>query len=242
MSEKKLFISYRRVSTWKQNRSGLGMEAQREIINSFVNYEKGEIVADYEETYTGKELTHCVELHKAMAHAKKIGATLIIAKTDRFRNTKEALEIWDDMGGRTYFCDCPNQDKFTLTLMFAIAEREALMISLRTKAALAAKKKRDGSWAHLYGKNTGTTREQSLEKARDAQARVARQRALDNPNNEKFWSQVQIFERAHSMSVLDDLDAFTQDLITAKVKTSNGCEMTPSRARSMYHRMKLRYS
>lgn len=139
----KKFISWRRVSTFRQSKSGLGLAAQKEIIRYFIERDGGEWVADYEECYTGKELSGCVELHKAMAHAKATGAVLIIAKSDRFRNTAEALKIYEEMGdGRIMFCDLPATDKFTLTLFFALAEREALLVSIRTKQALAAKKER----------------------------------------------------------------------------------------------------
>ena len=141
------YISYRRVSTKRQQKSGFGLEAQAAIISYFVERDGGEIVRDYCEAYTGKELSGCKELQKAIAHTKDIGAVLIIAKTDRFRNTSEALAIYEQMGdGNITFCDLPHTDKFTLTLMFAIAEREALMISLRTKQALAAKRARGETW------------------------------------------------------------------------------------------------
>lgn len=148
------YISYRRVSTKKQQKSGLGLEAQEAIIKYFVERDGGEIVKDYCEAYTGKELNGCKELQRAIAHAKEIGAVLIIAKTDRFRNTQEALAIYEQMGdGNITFCDLPHTDKFTLTLMFAIAEREALMISLRTKQAFAAKAARGETWV----RNTDTS-------------------------------------------------------------------------------------
>lgn len=148
------YISYRRVSTKRQQKSGLGLEAQEAIIGYFVERDGGEIVRDYCEAYTGKDLQGCKELRKAMAHAKDVGAVLVIAKSDRFRNTQEALQIYEEMGeGNIMFCDLPHTDKFTLTLMFAIAEREALMISLRTKQALAAKRARGETWA----RNTDTS-------------------------------------------------------------------------------------
>ena len=100
----KQFISWRRVSTKKQGRSGLGLEAQEEIISHFVGIENGELVKDYCEVYTGTELSGCTELRKAIDHCKAIGATLIIAKSDRFRNTIEALKIYEEMGdGTIYF-------------------------------------------------------------------------------------------------------------------------------------------
>ena len=139
----KKFVSWRRVSTKRQGSSGLGLEAQKEIIRYFVEREGGELVADFKECYTGTDLNGCTELKKAIALAKENEAVFIIAKTDRFHNTIEALQVYDDMGdGNIMFCDLPHTDKFTLTLFFALAEREALIVSIRTKQALAAKKAR----------------------------------------------------------------------------------------------------
>lgn len=137
------YVSWRRVSTKRQGASGLGLAAQKEIIRYFVERENGDWIADYEECYTGTDLDGCVELRKAMAKAKQENAVLIIAKTDRFRNTIEALQVYEEMGeGNLMFCDLPHTDKFTLTLFFALAEREALIVSIRTKQALDAKKAR----------------------------------------------------------------------------------------------------
>ena len=137
------YVSWRRVSTFKQGRSGLGLEAQKEIIRYFIERDKGKWIADYSECYTGTELCGCVELRKAMEHAKKENAILVIAKSDRFRNCQEALGILNEMGeGNIEFCDLPHSDRFTLTLFWALAEREALITSIRTKQALAAKKER----------------------------------------------------------------------------------------------------
>ena len=64
---KNKYVSWRRVSTFKQSKSGLGLEAQKEIIRYFVNRDGGKLIADYSECYTGTELSGCVELKKAMA-------------------------------------------------------------------------------------------------------------------------------------------------------------------------------
>lgn len=238
--EKKKFISWRRVSTFKQGRSGLGLEAQKDIIGYFIDAEGGVLVADYEETYTGTDLTGCVKLREAMKHALKIGATLIIAKTDRFRNTREALEIYDYMEGNIYFCDCPAQDKFTLTLMFAIAEREALQVSIRTKAALAAKRLRDGEWAGNYGKHTRTTRDKALEAARDKRAENQRAKAKANPNNARFEEFILFWRRSHDAMPTDaaSLEAVVEEAIAFGCKTATGQELTVPRFRAMYSKVK----
>ena len=182
----KKFVSWRRVSTKKQGKSGLGLEAQSDIIKYFVERENGEIIADYCEVYTGKELSGCTELQKAIEHAKREDAILVIAKTDRFRNTIEALQVYERMGdGHIMFCDLPHTDKFTLTLFFALAEREALIVSIRTKQALAAKKSRGeklGSASdnyriskqslHVRGHNAGQTRRKRCLDNRDTIALI----------------------------------------------------------------------
>ncbi len=145
--EARKFVSWRRCSTQKQGRSGLGLEAQLSIIKYFVGEAKGELIADFYEVYTGKNLHGCVELQKAMEYAKKNNATLVIAKSDRFRNLEQALEVYRLMDGNIYFCDVPMAEdaatyKFMLSLGWSLAEREAAITSLRTKQALQAKKDR----------------------------------------------------------------------------------------------------
>lgn len=145
--ETRKFVSWRRCSTQKQGKSGLGLEAQLSIINYFVNEAQGELIADFHEIYTGKNLHGCVELQKAMECAKKHNATLVVAKTDRFRNLEQALEVYRLMDGSIYFCDVPMAEdaatyKFMLSLSWSLAEREAAITSLRTKQALQAKRDR----------------------------------------------------------------------------------------------------
>lgn len=225
----KKFISWRRVSTIKQNSSGLGLLAQTEIIEHFVKAEKGELIADYHEVYTGKELSGCIELRKAMEQCKNEGATLIIAKTDRFRNTIEALQIYDEMEGNIYFCDLPHTDKFTLTLFFALAEREALIVSIRTKAALAAKK--------AQGYKLGNGKGVDLSKANEASAQARRDKAKNDPNNKIIWGVVGL----NGTPTSDDLQRMTIQLNQMGVKSASGMEFTPERLRSAYHNLKRIY-
>lgn len=145
--EARKFVSWRRCSTQKQGKSGLGLEAQMSIINYFVGEANGNLIADFHEIYTGKNLHGCVELQKAMEYAKKNDATLVIAKSDRFRNLEQALEVYRLMDGKIYFCDIPMAEdaatyKFMLSLGWSLAEREAAITSLRTKQALQAKRDR----------------------------------------------------------------------------------------------------
>ena len=180
----KKFISYRRVSTAKQGASGLGLEAQKDIISYFVEREQGEVIADYCEVHSGKDLDDCTELHKAIRAAKKQNAILVIAKSDRFRNVAQALEVIDEMGeDNVLFCDLPKTDRFTLTLFFALAERERLITSIRTKQALKAKKQQGFK---LGRPNAEFTTEQVAKSVE-----IRKRKAAENGNNKRAWATVQ---------------------------------------------------
>lgn len=135
MNEQNKYVKYLRVSTKGQARSGLGLAAQSDVVDYFVR--DGEILATFTEAYTGTDLERCAELQKAIKLCKETGAKLILYKSDRFRCVDDALTIMAELGeGNLICCDIPNADRFTFILFFAIAEREALLISLRTTQAL----------------------------------------------------------------------------------------------------------
>lgn len=180
----KKFVSWRRCSTQKQGKSGLGLEAQMSIIKYFVDEAQGELIADFHEVYTGKNLHGCVELQKAMECAKKHNATLVVAKTDRFRNLEQALEVYRLMDGSIYFCDVPATEdaatyKFCLSLAWSLAEREAAITSIRTRQALQAKRDRGESIGNPNATISATMRANSIASRRkDAQL---------NDNNRKAY-------------------------------------------------------
>jgi len=140
----KQIISYIRVSTGKQGKSGLGIEAQREAIARFAEAEGLEIVAEHVEVETGKgadALDRRPVLAAALAQAKKLRATVAVAKLDRL--SRDVAFISGLMAQRVPFLVCElgaDADPFMLHLYAALAEKERTLISERTKAALAAKK------------------------------------------------------------------------------------------------------
>lgn len=227
------FISWRRVSTAKQGRSKLGLEAQKTIIDHFVQIENGELIADYCEVYTGTELSGCTQLRKAIEQCKKSGATLIIAKTDRFRNTVEALKIFDDVGGNIYFCDLPSTEKFMLTLFFALAEREALLVSIRTKAALGSIKNniekngghmsKSGRWIKCLGRGKGA----DMSAAYTQSAINSQKRAQEWKNSSPLymWVENQVMRRRPRKEILEEAKLL-YDKNPSVYCTRNGCPLS----------------
>jgi len=167
------FVAYYRVSTAKQGRSGLGLEAQRASVQSYVK--DGQIIAEYVEVESGKRNDR-PELAKAIEHARREEATLIIAKLDRLARSVAFIFTLRDSGVRFIACDMPEANTLTIGLLAALAQHERELISERTKAALAAKKAR----GCFLGSPQNLTREATL-KASEAR----RQRALENPANQR---------------------------------------------------------
>jgi DNA invertase Pin-like site-specific DNA recombinase len=140
------FVSYLRVSTDKQGRSGLGVEAQREAVARYLNGGSWKLVAEYVETESGKRSDR-PKLAAALGHAKAIGATVVFAKLDRLTRNVDLLRTLVTSGVDLVFCDLPHvppgaMGRFLLTQMASVAELEAGLTSERTKAALAAAKAR----------------------------------------------------------------------------------------------------
>ena len=134
------YVSYLRVSTKRQGDSGLGLEAQREIIRYFYPV----IGREFIEVKSGKNVSERPILNEAIDYCLGHDAVLVVAKVDRLtRDTRDGLEILERLKGRIRFCDLPGEpDKFMLTLFFAFAERERELISIRTKGALKSAKER----------------------------------------------------------------------------------------------------
>ena len=135
-----LFVTYLRVSTDRQGKSGLGLEAQRAAVLDHVA-SKGRIAAEYVEIESGKK-NERPQLAHAMAEAKRIGAVLLIAKLDRLARNVAFIANLLEAGVEIAAADMPEANRFLLHVMAAVAEHEAQVISDRTKAALAAAKAR----------------------------------------------------------------------------------------------------
>ena len=142
----KPIISYIRVSTARQGRWGLGLDAQRAAITRFCEAEGYEIVAEHVEVETGKgadALDRRRELAAALAAAKRRKCAVLVAKLDRL--SPDVAFIAGLMAQRVPFIVTElgaDADPFMLHIYAALAEKERRLISARTKAALAAARER----------------------------------------------------------------------------------------------------
>lgn len=136
----KNYIAYYRVSTAKQGRSGLGLQAQQDTVKNFLG-SNGNLVAEYTEVQSGKSNAR-VELLKAIAQCKQDKATLLIAKLDRLsRNVAFIFELRNS-GVDFVCCDLPDLNTLTLGIFATFAQHEAERISQRTKDGLRAAKRK----------------------------------------------------------------------------------------------------
>ena len=142
------FVSYLRVSTDGQGRSGLGLEAQRQAVAIHVAQVGGTLLAEFQEVESGKRVDR-PQLAAALAACRTRRSVLLIAKLDRLaRNARFLLSVVEGSGeAGVVFCDLPTVPagpvgKFLVTQMAAVAELEAGLISQRTRAALAVAKAR----------------------------------------------------------------------------------------------------
>ncbi|MGD9879968.1 MAG: recombinase family protein, partial [Reyranella sp.] len=167
------FVAYYRVSTVRQGRSGLGLEAQRRAVTDYLDGGRWKLCAEFTEIESGKRSDR-PELEKAKAACRLHRATLVIAKLDRLaRNVKFIVNLMDS-GVDFVAVDMPAANKFTVHIMAAMAEHEAEAISARTRAALVAAKARGVQ----LGGDRGNLPAVAHEGAR-ASIRVRQQRSMD---------------------------------------------------------------
>src|ERR1700738_533951 len=142
-----LFVAYYRVSTDRQGRSGLGLEAQRAAIRGYLG--QATPSAEFTEIETGKRNDR-PELERTLSLCRKRKAKLVIAKLYRLSRNLAFIAALMDSGVEFIACDNPHATRLTLHILAAVAEHEREMISARTKAALAASKAR-GTRLGRYG-------------------------------------------------------------------------------------------
>ena len=135
------WVSYFRVLTDRQGKSGLGIEAQQAAVADFLNGGRWKVLGEFIEVESGKRDDR-PELAKAIALCRVHGARLLIAKLDQLSRDAHFLLGLEKAGVEFTAADMPNANRLTVGIMAMVAEEERRMISARTKAALAAAKAR----------------------------------------------------------------------------------------------------
>ena len=169
------YVIYYRVSTKRQGLSGLGLEAQKTIVENYVK--NSVIVAEFTEIETGKSANR-PQLNKALECCKLNNATLIVAKLDRLARNLHFITSLQNANVDFIACDMPSANRLTIHIIAAIAENEAQLISQRTKQALAEKKKQ--------GIKLGNPQNNGLTEDSITRGRIIRcENAVNNEANKK---------------------------------------------------------
>jgi DNA invertase Pin-like site-specific DNA recombinase len=135
------FVAYFRVSTDKQGKSGLGLEAQRQAVQQYLNGGQWSLIGEFTEIESGKR-NERPELEKALVACKRNKAKLVIAKLDRLSRNLAFIATLMDSGVEFIAVDNPHANKLTVHILAAVAQHEREMIAQRTKDALQAAKSR----------------------------------------------------------------------------------------------------
>jgi DNA invertase Pin-like site-specific DNA recombinase len=206
------YVAYCRVSTDKQGRSGLGLEAQQAAIQAHLRPGDTLLQPPYVEVESGKRSDR-PQLLAAIERCRRTGATLLIAKLDRLARNVAFISNLMESGVEFEAVDFPKANRLTVHILAAVAEHEAKMISDRTKAALAAAKRR--------GKQLGGDRgyrPAAPPSAEDvAKATAVRQRKADH----KAFAVLPILERLRAEGV-ESLNALAKRLNDMGHETPGG--------------------
>jgi len=155
------FIAYIRVSTQRQGKSGLGLEAQRQAIKEYVDRNNWTVLQEYVEVESGRN-DERLQLKLALEACQRTGSKLLVAKLDRL--SRDVAFIANLMKTKAEFvaCDFPEANTFSIHILSAMAQYERELISKRTKDALRAAKDR--------GKRLGNPQNLTREAARKGRA------------------------------------------------------------------------
>jgi DNA invertase Pin-like site-specific DNA recombinase len=212
------FVAYYRVSTDRQGRSGLGLEAQQKAVRDYLDGGAWEIVAEFVEIESGKRADR-PELARALDACRKHKARLVIAKLDRLSRNLAFIATLMDSGVEFVAVDNPHANKLTIHILAAVAEHEREAISERTKAALAAAKAR--------GTKLGTP---------DPAGAVARMGEALRAQTARFAANVLPIIREVQAAGYKSANAIAGQLNARKVATARGGRWTHVQVRQIINR------
>lgn len=237
---------YVRVSTQKQNFSGLGQQAQRDICMNYIKSSGYEFVTEFSDVESGKSRTR-EGLMQAIEYCKKNDCELVFAKLDRLARDVEFTFKVINTGIKVHFCDMPQLNTLILGVMATVAQYERELISQRTNAALQAKKeqlKETGGTTDLWGsKNGNKNRSEAVKKASSISASNRREKARNKPENKAFWEFITDWQAIHGKITAEtDWQVISDELNKRCKVTSSGLPFNKNRAKSMYVSLKNIYN
>ena len=225
------YVAYYRVSTQKQQKSHLGLEAQQKVCNDFAKANNGVIVKEFEDAESGKNRNR-QGLWSAIEYCKNNDMSLIIAKLDRLARDVEFTFKVINTGIQIHFCDMPQVNTMILGVFASVAQYERELISARTKSALDAKKARGETWTR------NTNPKEAVQASIDARIKRAKQ----NQNNIFLQRYIENYEqrygKLHSKVPNEQWDLLVKELNTLGAKTASGLEFNRNRLRSMVAKLK----
>ena len=220
------YVAYLRVSTQKQGYSGLGLEAQREIIHNYLHDTIP--ISEYVEVESGRKSDR-PKLKEALSQCRKEGAILIVAKLDRLARSVSFLSSLLESDVEIVFCDFPQANKMVLHIISAISQYEAELTAARTKAALQAKKARGcnlGNPEHLLDKH---------EEAIQNSIKTCKAKADSNPNNKRAIALLRtLVKEEHTYQEMAEI------LNREGFVSSHGCSFTKSTVYKLIKRNNLK--
>lgn len=175
-------VSYLRVSTDRQGRSGLGLEAQRKIVADFAADSGGRIVAEFVEVQSGSNDDR-PRLAAALAECRRQGARLVLPKLDRLSRRVAFIAALMDSGVDFVAADMPRASRFELHIRASLAEEERRLISERTRNALQAAKRRGVLLGFANPKRDRSTGAKSIHAASAAGVAARRARSEQHALN-----------------------------------------------------------
>lgn len=225
----KKYIAYYRVSTQRQGESGLGLQAQKELVSRW------DISEEYQDIETGKSSTR-PNLLKAIQRCKETGATLIIAKLDRLARNAKFIFTLKESGVKFICADMPEANNLTIGLLAVIAEDEASRISTRTKDALGQIKstlKSKGTYTSKSGnkiKSLGSPENLSQE-ARLKGSQAMKTKYENHPANVRATALIKVLREAGKT-----FEEIANELNKSGFKTVRGCEFKATQVKRLFDR------
>lgn len=208
------YVVYYRVSTQRQGRSGLGLEAQASVVNNFLRGQKP--LAEFTDIQSGKRADNRINLMLALDMVNKTGATLLVAKLDRLARSVSFISTLQDSKVKFLVAESPELNEMTIQILAVVAQNELRLISGRIKGALKAAKAR----GTVLGKSAHTN---FTPETRALGSKAVKAKAATNPENIRAKALAQALKRAGK-----PVKHIVESLNNAGFKTSKGCAFHPT--------------